>query len=309
MLPRLGWGLGLFFGSLTLGWWLYRRGTLTEAWAATLTRFVVIGCSPVVLALSFWQMELRRLEPWLLPGLGLVISCSTLIPAILYARRARLSHPQTGAFLTCALFSNVGYLGAFTAFSLFGEAGYGLSMLYLVFFTPCFYTLGFAIASRYGRAKTAQGLGTAFNDALRIYPFLGMVAGAGLSLLRVPRPAALDGLNSLLIPVSTGLYLLAIGSQITLSSPRPWLASCWAMGGIKFLYTPLIAWGLVQLFHIEGLPRQIMLLEAATPVAVSPLVLPLLFGLDRDLSNALWLFTTLLCLPVWLLLLPLLPRL
>lgn len=309
MLDRLAWGLGLFFGSLAAGWWLHRRGILTEVRAATLTRFVVIGCSPIVLALSFWHMDLRRLEPWLLPGLGLVISCSTLIPAALYARRARLSNPQTGTFLTCALFSNVGFLGAFTAFALFGEAGYGLSMLYLVFFTPCFYTLGFAIAARHGRARTTQGLGAAFNDALRVYPFIGMVAGAGLSLLRVPRPAVLDGLNQLLIPVNTALYLIAIGSQITLSSPRPWLASCWAMSGIKFLYTPLIAWGLVQLLHIEGLPRYVIVLEASTPVAVSPLVLPLLFGLDRDLSSALWLFTTLLCLPVWLLLLPLLPQL
>jgi predicted permease len=130
-----------------------------------------------------------------------------------------------------------------------------------------------------------------------------------LSLLRVPRPAALEGLNQLLIPADTALYLIAIGSQLTLSAPRPWLASCWAMSGIKFLYTPLIAWGLVQLLRIDGLPRQIILLESATPVAVSPLVLPLLFGLDRDLANALWLFTTLACLPVWLLLLPLLPQL
>lgn len=309
MISRLVWGLGLFFGSLTLGWWLHRRGTLTELRAATLTRFVVMGCSPIVLALSFWHMDLRRPAPWLLPGLGLVISCSTLLPAALYARRARLSPPQTGAFLTCALFSNLGYLGAFTAFALFGEAGYGLSMLYLVFFTPCFYTLGFAIASRYGRRKTSQGLGAAFNDALRVYPFLGMVAGAGLSLLRVPRPAALDGFNQLLIPASTALYLIAIGSQMTLRSPRPWLASCGAMSGIKFLYTPLIAWGLIHLLRIDGLPRQVILLESATPVAVSPLVLPLLFGLDRDLSNALWLFTTLVCLPVWLLLLPQLPQL
>ena len=309
MILRLAWGLSLFFGSLGLGWWLSRRGVLTELRAARLVRFLVIACSPVTLCLSLWSMELRRLEPWLLPGLGLLISCSTLIPAYAYARRTKLSDPQTGAFLTCALFSNLGYLGAFTAFALFGEAGYALCMLYLVFFTPCFYTLGFAIAARYGHAKSPQGLGAAFNDALRVYPFLGMVLGATLSLMRIPRPAPLDGLNHALIPFNTALYLIAIGSHVSVRSPRPWLPACWAMSGIKFLSTPLIAWGLIQLFHIEGLPRQIILLEAATPVAVSPLVLPLLFGLDRDLANALWLFTTVLSLPVLLALLPWLPRL
>ncbi len=51
----------------------------------------------------------------------------------------------------------------------------------------------------------------------------------------------------------------------------------------------------------QGLPRLVVLLEASTPVAVSPLVLPLLFGLDRRLANALWLVTTLIAIP-WLLL-------
>jgi hypothetical protein len=51
------------------------------------------------------------------------------------------------------------------------------------------------------------------------------------------------------------------------------------------------------------------LLQASTPVAVSALVLPLIFGLDRRLSNALWLWTTVWSIPWFLLLLPLLSRL
>jgi len=50
-------------------------------------------------------------------------------------------------------------------------------------------------------------------------------------------------------------------------------------------------------------------LQASPPVAVSPLVLPLLFGLDRRLSNALWLFTTAAALPWLLLIIPLLQQL
>lgn len=309
MLFRLQCGFGLFLGSLALGWALHRRGMLTEARAYQLVQLVVRITSPVVLCLSFWRMNLRSLEPWLLPFLGLLISSSTLLPALLYAKRARLTNPQTGSFLTCAFFSNVGYLGAFTAFALFGEAGYGLCMLYLVFFTPCFYTLGFWVASRYGHPATPTTFSKAYNDDLRLYPFLGMLVGVVLNMARVPRPLPFEWLNHALIPLDTGLYLTAIGSQLTLVSPRPWLRSCVVMSGIKCLYTPLIAWGLLTLFQIHGLPRTIVLLEAATPVAVSPLVLPLLFGLDRKLSNALWLFTTLVAIPWLLLIIPLLPRL
>jgi len=293
MMLRVGFGLGLFLGSMGLGWWLHRRGLLTEPRAAGLVRFVVMGLAPIVLCLSFWRMDLRHLEPWLLPLLGLLISSAALAPALLYARRAGLSRPQTGSFLTCAFFSNVGYFGAFTAFAMFGEEAYALCMLYLVFFTPCFYTLGFWIGSRFGSGKTASGVAGAYNSELRLYPFVGMLIGAALSFARVPRPEPFVWLNHVLIPLDTALYLIAIGSQLSLSSPRPWLKPCVAMSGIKLLYTPLIAWALLALFQIHGQPRLVVLLEASTPVAVSPLVLPLLFGLDRELANALWLFTTL----------------
>ena len=304
---RLGSGLGLFTGSLAIGWWLHRGRILTEARASRLMRWLVIGPSPLTLCLAFWKMNLRSLEPWLLPFLGLIIACSTLVPSLLYAKRAKLSDAQTGSFLTCALFSNLGYLGAFTAFAMFGEAAYALCMLYLVFFTPCFYTLGFWIASRYsGGAKALSGSAVAVDDELRLFPFLGMLAGIILNVARVTRPLPLEWLNHALIPLNTGLYLIAIGSQLTFASPRPWLKPCWAMSGIKFLYTPCVAWLLVSLFRIHGLARFVVLLEASTPVAVSPLVFPLLFRLDRRLANALWLFTTLASIPWIALLLPLL---
>ena len=309
MLLRLGSGLGLFVGSLAVGWWLHRRHLLTEASASRLMRLLVIGPSPLVLCLAFWKMNLRSLEPWLLPFLGLLISLSTLGPSLLYATRAKLTDAQTGSFLTCALFSNLGYLGAFTAFAMFGESAYALCMLYLIFFTPCFYTLGSWIASHYGGAKNPSGSAGASDDRLRLYPFLGMLAGILLNVARINRPLPLEWLNHVLIPVNTGLYLMAIGSQLTFASPRPWLRPCWAMSGIKFLYTPCVAWLLVNLCGVHGLARFVVLLEASTPVAVSPLMFPLLFRLDRRLSNALWLFTTLVAVPWIALILPWLTRL
>ncbi len=309
MIVRIGLGLALFVGSLAVGWWLNQRKRLNEARATRLVRFIVKGPSPVVLCLSLWSMDLRSFAPWLLPLLGLVISSSTLVPAWLYARRARLASPQVGSFLTCALFSNLGYLGAFTAFALAGERGYALCMLYLTFFTPCFYTLGFGLASRYGRPSTTSTLSAAFNDELRLYPFLGMLIGIVLSLSGVARPLPLVWLNRVLIPIDTALYLIAIGSQLTFESPRPWLRPCLTMSAIKFLCTPLVAWLLLELLRVQGLERFVVLLEASTPVAVSPLVLPLLFGLDRRLSNALWLFTTVAALPWFILVIPLLQHL
>ena len=305
MTIRLVLGLGLFIGSMALGWVLHRWGALNEARASRMVRLVVMGFSPVVLCLSFWRMDLRSFEPWRLPFLGFLISSSTLLPAAWYARAARLSRPETGSFLTCAFFSNLGYLGAFTAFALFGEAGYALCALYFMFFSPSFYTIGFGLAASHGYGRKASAMGSAYNDQLRLFPFIGMLAGAALSLSRIPRPLPLEQLNHVLIPLDTALYLIAIGSQVTLTPPGRFLGACVAMSAIKFLYSPLIAWGLISLFRLEGLPKTIVLIEAATPVGVSPLVLPLLFGVDRKLANAVWLFTTLVAIPVFAVFVPL----
>lgn len=308
MLMRLWLGIGLFAGSLALGWWLNRRGRLTEAHASRLVQWIARWPSPIVLCLSFWTMDFTRLQPWLLPLVGMVIAGSTLLPAFLYARSARLSNPETGSFLACAFFSNLGYLGAFTAFALYGEPGYGWCVLYMVYFSPCFYTLGFGIGARYGVHGRGASQGEVWSGEFRFYPFVGMALGFLLSVSGVARPPILGWVNHLLIPVDTALYLMAIGSQVRFESPRPRLRSCVAMSGIKFLYTPVIAWLLANAIGLEGVPRFIVLLEASTPVAVSPMVLPLLFGLDRRLATALWLFTTLLAVPWFFLVIPLLQR-
>lgn len=306
---RLSMSFGLVLGSMALGWHLRRRRIMTEARAARMVRWIITVPAPLVLCFSFWRMDLRHLEPWLMPLVGLAVSASTLLPARLYAARAHLSDPQTGAMLACAFFSNLGYVGAFTAFALYGEAGYALCILYLVFFTPCFYSLGFAIGKRYGHQAAASEVREVYQERLRWYPFLGLGAGALLSLFGVPRPAAVEALNHVLIPLDTAGYLVAIGSQLHWASPRRWPGPCLAMSAIKFVYTPAVAWALVTALHIQGLPRIIVLLQASTPVAVSPLVLPLLFGLDRKLSNALWFATTALAIPWFVVLLPLLPHL
>ena len=293
MIWRIAGSLGLVAGSLSVGYWLGRTGRLRESTASRIVAWLMIGTSPLILCFSMWRMNLRSFEPWLLPFIAVALSAAALLPAFLYARADRLTPARTGSFLTCAFFSNVGYFGSFAAFAVFGEQAYALCQMYLAFFTPSFYTLGFWMASHYGHKPSQAGRSSAFGGEIRFFPLIGMAAGIGLSFLAVPRPEILSRFNSLLIPVDTAGCLIAIGSQMSVAVSwkehgRPGAAMCL----IKFLYTPLIAWAAVALFGLSGLTRKVVLLESAMPVGVSPLLLPLLFGLDRRLSHALWWITT-----------------
>ena len=305
MFSRLTLGLGLFFGSLLAGLALNRLGLLTEGRARRLIHLVVRRLTPVVLALSFWTLPIRRHDLFFLPFIGCLVAASTLLPAWLHARAARLTAPQTGSFLTCACFSNLGFFGAFVAFALYGEQGYGLATLYTVYFNPFFYSIGFALARRYGGTSRSTPPRDSRPDELRYYPFVGILIGLALNLLNVPRPEMFGPVNHVLIPVDTALYVMATTSQLSLRLPGRWLRVCLAMSAIKFWWSPLVGWGLVTATHLQGLPRFIVLLQASMPVGVSPLMLSLLFGLDRRLTHALFIFTILLAIPWLLLYLPL----
>jgi len=246
MIGRLTFGLTLFVGSLGVGWWLSHRRVLTEPVAQQMIRFVVKRLSPIVLCLSFWKLPVTNPGTWLLPLIGCLVSLSTLLPAWGYARWAGLSRPQTGSFLVCAVFSNLGFLGAFTAFALFGEVAYSLAMLYLMYFNPCFYSLGFALAKRFGERPEPASSDSALLDELRFYPFLGLLVGAGLSAAQVPRPLVFETVNHALIPIDTVLYLIAIGSQLRMEPMGQRRQAGLAMSAIKFWYSPLVGWALVE---------------------------------------------------------------
>lgn len=305
---RMVYGIGFFLGAMLIGWALRQARVMTDARAERLVRFVISGMAPWVLCFTLWQVDFGAGRLWLLPFIGLTVSLASLLPARLYCRWAGLNRPQTGSFLTCAFFSNLGYMGAFTAFALYGEAAYAQCVIYFSYFTPAFYTLGFWIAHHYG-TRPRPSLSPQYMDGIRLYPFIGMGVGIALNLLKLPRPEALGPVTHVLIPLDTFLYLVAVGSQLSFESPlrvwRPSLAMCL----IKFAFAPALALVLVGAAGLTGLPRFVALLEASTPVAVSPLIFPLLFGLDRRMSNALWVSTTLAAVPFFLAVIPLLQRL
>jgi hypothetical protein len=97
---------------------------------------------------------------------------------------------------------------------------------------------------------------------------------------------------------STGIYSFGIGISVRLGKLRGHLGPCFALAGVKFLVTPLLALGLMSLFHLTILQRQVVFVESAMPMAIWALVLAGLTGLSRDLANSCWMFTTVAALPL-----------
>ena len=311
---RLTLSLATFWGALAAGIVARRRGWLQVHRSRRMIELMIKALEPVIIGLSFWKLDLSHPRILLLPAIGCVVALSSLPVAWLLGRRLRLSPSEMGIYLPCAFFSNLGYLGAFVAFALYGETGFGLAQLYLLFFTPCFYTLGFGLAAHYGarRSRVAEETSghAASLDRLQLYPIAGLVIGLTLNLLGVRRPAWCGPLNSVLIPGATAMYLIAIGSTLRVTRLQEDWRACLGMSAVKFLYLPLIGWLIGSAAGLgavgQGTALRVAVLQASMPVATMPLVLPMLFHVDGELANHLWIVTTVLAVPflplvVWVL--------
>lgn len=298
----------ILFVPLVFGYWLKKKSLISkcEEVSSAIIIFLTKLITPFIVFFSFWRLDLDHARIFTLPLIGIIISTLSVIPAIYFSKLHKFDRKQTGSFLTSAMFSNIGYtLGGFLAFVLYGEAGFGLTVLYCLYFKPYFYTLGFYVAEKYSskrEIKIGDNLKKIFTEGIRLFPLLGLAIGICFNLLSIPRPNVISSLNNFLIPASTFGYMFAIGMTLKLRMIMKFKAPLASMSFIKFIFSPLIALIFAYLFGYQnimgGLPLKIILIESVMPVAIASLIIPNLFSLDQDLSNSCWLFTTFLIIPL-----------
>ena len=65
------------------------------------------------------------------------------------------------------------------------------------------------------------------------------------------------------------------------------------LAGIKLILPPLLAFGLVTLFRIDGLVRDVLIVQSAMPTAVNGLLLARQFNVRPDLVASVLMLSTL----------------
>ncbi|OIO39736.1 MAG: hypothetical protein AUJ75_00950 [Candidatus Omnitrophica bacterium CG1_02_49_10] len=305
-IPQILYILTVPFGGLALGYIFKLKGYLQGEWPNHIMRYVVMFISPVIMCISFWKLHIPNIKILTLPLVGLSVTLLSIPPAIFISSKYKLTRRQKGSVVTTAMFSNIGYtMGGFLAFVLLGEKAFNLTILYILYYSPFFYIVGFYMAERYGLSgKNLIGeiIRKTFTQGIRLMPLLGLFIGGILSLSGVERPAIFYRINSILVPAATFAILFAAGLNLRLSKIPQRLGICLWMSFIKFVYSPALALLLAYLLGYGaidgGLPLKVVFIESSMPVAVSSLMLPSMFNLDQDISNFVWLFTTILLIPI-----------
>ena len=293
--------LSVIVGALVLGYAGRKSGRVPEGWSTPITRNTMTFVQPIVLALMIWGLQAPGWKTSLLPFIAGALMLAVWPVSWALARALKLEGARRGAFVLACMFSNVGLTyGAFVCYILLGEQGAVLGLIWCLAFSPMLFTVGMLIGRHHGREGT-EPLHKMIRDTI-LDPqtrnvLVGFVIGGALFAFQVARPAWIGPLVGTLIPVSTALYLIAIGLSLRLTAVVNYWRECVAVGAVKFLITPAIALGIAWLAGMWTAPDHTLLkvvfIQSTTPAAIMGLIVSRLFDLDQDLANATWLTSNL----------------
>lgn len=265
-----------------------------------LQRAALLGFNPVAILGATWVASLHDIKIAALPFMGMTALFSGGIMAVMAARVLRLTQKQTGAYVVCGGFTNIGSLGALFCFIFLGETGFALVPFYKLFEELIYYAIGFPIAKSYsddftGTPSFVRRLKTASTDTFVLAAVTSIATGLILNISGIPRPGFYAGINAIFIPLAALLLLVSIGMAMQFSSVKKFLGPGLVIAAIKFILVPvlivLLGYGLGLDRIDNGLPLKVVLILSSMPVGFIAMVPPTLYRLDIDMANACWLIT------------------
>lgn len=281
---------------LAIGLLLQKSKRLPESMALSLNTYVIYVALPALVLVEIHRLTLdsRAFLPIVFAWLMMFASASFIW---LFAKRAGWSRSVTGALMLTVPLGNTGFLGIPLVEALLGKEAIPYAILYDQFGTfIALNTLGSFIAAYY------SGGATSWKSIARVIvsfpPFIALLL-AFISLpLNFPSlfSNVLEKISSTLVPV----VMIAVGLQWRLRLESEFIAPL-AVGLVATLVlTPLLAWIILHLLHIDNLAAKVVVLEAAMPAMISAGVLAVNYQLAPRLASSLVGYSLLLSLAtVW----------
>lgn len=290
------------FVIIACGWVLERRSKIDLHPLTTASLYLF---APALVLSALLKQPIHGDQALAVLGFMLLYTALMLVLAQAAAGLLRLDYDSRQALTLTTSMMNIGNFGLPLSYFAFGEPGLPISILVFVAFNIPLGSLAIVIA----QGRDARP-GEAIKNSLKIPILHAVVAALALNAVGWQLPPSVMRPIDLLGQAAVPLMLVLLGMQMARTR--------WHLPG-AFMVTacvlrlgvgPLIAWLCCRLLHIEGLFRDVLILQTSTPSAVLPLLYALRFNTRPDLVASTIMITTLVSaasLTLLLYLLPLLP--
>ncbi|MDZ7703435.1 MAG: AEC family transporter [Trueperaceae bacterium] len=235
----------------------------------TLTRLSVYFFIPALVFNALIDTTLT-LQSAALLSLGYVLYLLAL-GALALPFSAGLSGVQVRGVLVTSLFGNTGNMGLPITLFAYGIAGLERAIVLLVISLGLMFALGPALLS-----GKSESVGERIISTLKLPPIWATLAGVGYYLLSqnygVSLPVSAERGIALLGNAAIPIMLMSLGMQMHRSWTWSIGGAAWRATGLRLLAGPLIAYGVAVLLGLEPLDRNVLVLSATMPAAVTMFV-------------------------------------
>lgn len=216
---------------------------------------------------------------------ALVSVGTTLLLSMGVAALLRLPRERWGVFAAMAGLSNTLFIGIPVCTQLFGEGCMPHIMTYYLGNTTFLQSVGLVLIERSGsRGPRAGGAGRFLRDVFTKPPILGVIASILLLVLGVELPGPVMRFAGYISNTVSPLALIYCGFivyEVGLKDLRL-LPGLPTMLVFRLAAAPAVCWAFCLLFHVEGLARDVFLVESALPVVSQVTVMAGAYGADEE---------------------------
>jgi predicted permease len=272
----------------------------------TLSRTALYLFSPALVFDSLASSNVSGTEFGQITAVLILTTLTLWVLGALVARLLHLGGKTQAAFLIAILIMNAGNYGLPVNLFAFGEAGLARASLYFVGSALLAASLGVYLSAR-GGATARLALRRMVSMPLLHATILGLIFNLGDFTVPETLAKAIRLLGQAAVPS----MLLVLGVRLA-ETFQNWqravhLPALGAVTVLRLVVAPALAWLFAGLVGLNGLGRDVSVLETAMPTAVMTTILATEFDSDAPFAALCVMMTTLVSLPTVTVLLNLLP--
>lgn len=280
---------------MAVGYLLRSKNWFHPAMFDRMIMFGILGIDPILICLSFWQLDFEIKLLWL-PVLGIVMNIIPAVLAFVQAERKYHNSLIKGSYILATMLSNRGVVGTLTVFAIFGEPGYALAAL-LMLSSPIFlYLISYPMAERFFQqhenlARQRISLKSLFFSWKQV-PMLGLLVGALLNFSEVPRPEISGAIFPYLVHMNAWLFVIPVGYAIEIEGMHNHWRDSFDLLWIKFVLTPIATYLMLLPLGLDQSAFNVVLILSFAPTAINAVVTARLFRLNVHIAAAAFVLST-----------------
>ena len=232
------------------------------------TRLTMTLAAPCLIFTSLVRTEI---DPQALRDTALAAVVAYLAVAAVVFGLVKLARLDVRTFFAPLVFGNTGNLGLPLALFAFGNAGFDLAVVVFAVMSILSFTFGVWIVSGSGNPLTALKEPIVWGT---IFGGIFLVMGWTLPEWSMN---TLSLIGQMLIPI----MLITLGVAVARLRPDSFRRATW-LSALKYVICIAVPWGIGLLFNLPPVAHAALVMQVATPVAVTSYMLAAKYKADSD---------------------------